>query len=112
MDGMQVAPIAMRWRVADLAAESLGTIRCPRAGAVTHKAGTPGAVLINLIFPATGRSREHKMNVPSEAEAAGLTVKIVRYYKDIGRIEAPSRSKAGFRCYSDKTKNNTESRLD
>lgn len=41
------------------------------------------------------------MNISSAAEAAGLPVKTVRYYADIGLVGAPSRSEAGYRTYDD-----------
>ena len=41
------------------------------------------------------------MNISAASKASGLTVKTVRYYADIGLVEAPSRSKAGYRTYDD-----------
>lgn len=41
------------------------------------------------------------MNISAAAKAAGLPVKTVRYYADIKLVEAPSRSTAGYRTYSD-----------
>lgn len=41
------------------------------------------------------------MNISSASKAAGLPVKTVRYYADIGLVEAPSRSEAGYRTYDD-----------
>lgn len=41
------------------------------------------------------------MNISSAAKAAGLPVKTVRYYADIGLVAAPSRSEAGYRTYDD-----------
>ncbi|MFT6168741.1 MAG: Cu(I)-responsive transcriptional regulator, partial [Celeribacter sp.] len=41
------------------------------------------------------------MNISSAAKAAGLSVKTVRYYADIGLVKAPSRSDAGYRTYDD-----------
>lgn len=41
------------------------------------------------------------MNISSVSKAAGLPVKTVRYYSDIGLVEAPSRSEAGYRTYDD-----------
>ena len=41
------------------------------------------------------------MNISTAAKAAGLTVKTVRYYADIGLVQAPSRSNAGYRTYDD-----------
>lgn len=41
------------------------------------------------------------MNISSAAKAAGLPVKTVRYYADIGLVDAPSRSEAGYRTYDD-----------
>ena len=41
------------------------------------------------------------MNISSAAKAAGLPVKTVRYYADIGLVVAPSRSDAGYRTYDD-----------
>jgi len=39
------------------------------------------------------------MNIGRAAEAAGLPVKTVRYYADIGLVEAPDRSETGYRRY-------------
>ena len=41
------------------------------------------------------------MNISAAAKAAGLPVKTVRYYADIGLVQAPSRSDAGYRTYDD-----------
>ncbi|HHI71699.1 MAG TPA: Cu(I)-responsive transcriptional regulator [Rhodobacteraceae bacterium] len=41
------------------------------------------------------------MNVGQAADRAGLTVKTVRYYADIGLVEPMGRSQAGYRLYSD-----------
>lgn len=41
------------------------------------------------------------MNISSAAKTAGLPVKTVRYYADIGLVDAPSRSEAGYRTYDD-----------
>ena len=41
------------------------------------------------------------MNISTASKASGLTVKTVRYYADIGLVEAPSRSEAGYRTYDD-----------
>ncbi|MEE2944705.1 MAG: Cu(I)-responsive transcriptional regulator [Pseudomonadota bacterium] len=41
------------------------------------------------------------MNISSAAKAAGLPVKTVRYYGEIGLVNAPSRSEAGYRTYDD-----------
>jgi Cu(I)-responsive transcriptional regulator len=41
------------------------------------------------------------MNISAASKAAGLPVKTVRYYADIGLVEAPSRSAAGYRSYDD-----------
>lgn len=41
------------------------------------------------------------MNISSVSKSAGLPVKTVRYYSDIGLVEAPSRSEAGYRTYDD-----------
>ena len=41
------------------------------------------------------------MNISAASKAAGLPVKTVRYYADIGLVEAPSRSEAGYRTYND-----------
>ncbi len=41
------------------------------------------------------------MNISAAATAAGLPVKTVRYYADIGLVAAPSRSAAGYRTYDD-----------
>ncbi len=43
------------------------------------------------------------MNISIAAEAAGLPVKTVRYYADIGLVKAPARSEAGYRTYDDAT---------
>ena len=39
------------------------------------------------------------MNISAASKAAGLPVKTVRYYADIGLVSAPSRSEAGYRTY-------------
>lgn len=39
------------------------------------------------------------MNIGNAAKAAGLPVKTVRYYADIGLVEAPDRSETGYRRY-------------
>ncbi len=41
------------------------------------------------------------MNISAAADAAGLPVKTVRYYADIGLVPAPSRTEAGYRVYDD-----------
>ncbi|MBY5932091.1 Cu(I)-responsive transcriptional regulator [Tateyamaria omphalii] len=41
------------------------------------------------------------MNISAASQAAGLPVKTVRYYADIGLVQAPSRSDAGYRTYDD-----------
>ena len=41
------------------------------------------------------------MNISAASKASGLPVKTVRYYADIGLVEAPSRSEAGYRTYDD-----------
>lgn len=41
------------------------------------------------------------MNISAAAEAAGLPVKTVRYYSDIGLVPAPARSATGYRSYDD-----------
>jgi Cu(I)-responsive transcriptional regulator len=41
------------------------------------------------------------MNISAASKASGLSVKTVRYYADIGLVEAPSRSQAGYRNYDD-----------
>ncbi|MCE2523039.1 MAG: Cu(I)-responsive transcriptional regulator [Rhodobacteraceae bacterium] len=41
------------------------------------------------------------MNISVAADAAGLPVKTVRYYADIGLVAAPSRSASGYRTYDD-----------
>ncbi len=41
------------------------------------------------------------MNISAVAGAAGLPVKTVRYYSDIGLVPAPARSAAGYRSYDD-----------
>lgn len=41
------------------------------------------------------------MNISAASKAAGLPVKTVRYYADIGLMEAPARSDAGYRTYDD-----------
>ena len=42
------------------------------------------------------------MNISGAAKAAGLPVKTVRYYGDIGLVDAPSRTDSGYRTYDDK----------
>ncbi len=39
------------------------------------------------------------MNISTAARTAGLPVKTVRYYADIGLVSAPSRTAAGYRTY-------------
>ncbi len=39
------------------------------------------------------------MNISAASKASGLPVKTVRYYADIGLVQAPSRSEAGYRTY-------------
>ena len=41
------------------------------------------------------------MNISAASKASGLPVKTVRYYADIGLVEAPSRSEAGYRTYNE-----------
>lgn len=41
------------------------------------------------------------MNISEAARASGLPVKTVRYYADIGLVEASARSDAGYRIYND-----------
>jgi len=41
------------------------------------------------------------MNISAVSKAAGLPVKTVRYYADIGLVDAPARSNAGYRTYDD-----------
>lgn len=41
------------------------------------------------------------MNISTAAKASGLSVKTVRYYADIGLVQAPTRSNAGYRTYDD-----------
>jgi Cu(I)-responsive transcriptional regulator len=41
------------------------------------------------------------MNIGRAAEAAGLPVKTVRYYADIGLVDAPDRSETGYRRYDE-----------
>ena len=41
------------------------------------------------------------MNISAASQAAGLPVKTVRYYADIGLVSAPSRSESGYRTYDD-----------
>lgn len=41
------------------------------------------------------------MNIGSAARAAGLPVKTVRYYADIGLVEAPGRTQTGYRRYDE-----------
>ncbi len=43
------------------------------------------------------------MNISTASKAAGLPVKTVRYYADIGLVSAPSRSVAGYRTYDEST---------
>ena len=40
------------------------------------------------------------MNISTASKLAGLPVKTVRYYSDIGLVEASSRSDAGYRIYN------------
>jgi Cu(I)-responsive transcriptional regulator len=41
------------------------------------------------------------MNISAASKASGLPVKTVRYYADIGLVEAPFRTEAGYRTYDD-----------
>lgn len=41
------------------------------------------------------------MNISAAARAAGLPVKTVRYYADIGLVAPTARSEAGYRTYDD-----------
>lgn len=41
------------------------------------------------------------MNISAASRAAGLPVKTVRYYADIGLVSAPSRTDSGYRTYDD-----------
>ena len=41
------------------------------------------------------------MNISAAAEASGLPVKTVRYYADIGLVDAAARTSAGYRTYDD-----------
>ena len=41
------------------------------------------------------------MHISAASNAAGLPVKTVRYYADIGLVSAPVRSEAGYRTYDD-----------
>ena len=41
------------------------------------------------------------MNISAASRAAGLPVKTVRYYADIGLVSAPSRTESGYRTYDD-----------
>lgn len=43
------------------------------------------------------------MNISSAAKVSGLPVKTVRYYADIGLVQATARSDAGYRVYDDTT---------
>jgi len=58
-------------------------------------------VHLQPVLPVAGRSRARFMNISAASKAAGLPVKTVRYYADIGLVEAPSRSEAGYRTYDD-----------
>ncbi len=42
------------------------------------------------------------MNISTAADAAELPVKTVRYYADIGFVEAPARTASGYRSYDDR----------
>lgn len=41
------------------------------------------------------------MNISAASKSAGLPVKTVRYYADIGLVKASARSEAGYRTYDD-----------
>lgn len=41
------------------------------------------------------------MNISAASKATGLPVKTVRYYADIGLVQAPARSASGYRTYDD-----------
>ncbi len=42
------------------------------------------------------------MNISAAATAAGLSTKTVRYYADIGLVEAAGRTDAGYRVYDER----------
>lgn len=41
------------------------------------------------------------MNISNAAKSSGLPTKTVRYYADIGLVDAPARSDAGYRSYDE-----------
>lgn len=41
------------------------------------------------------------MNISAAAKLSGLPVKTARFYADIGLVDAPARSEAGYRSYDD-----------
>ena len=43
------------------------------------------------------------INISKAAKAAGLPVKTVRYYGDIGLVAAQQRSASGYRLYDDRS---------
>lgn len=52
------------------------------------------------MFPVTGRST-YNMNISKVAKISQLSTKTVRYYSEIGLVEANGRTKAGYRDYSE-----------
>ena len=42
------------------------------------------------------------MNIGQVAKQAGISAKMIRYYEEIGLIDAAKRTDAGYRIYSDR----------
>ena len=42
------------------------------------------------------------MNIGQAAKQSGISAKMIRYYEEIGLLQAPKRTDAGYRMYSDK----------
>src|ERR687897_2531325 len=52
-----------------------------------------------LDLPAQGRERGAGVRSGARARRSGVTAKTIRYYEDIGLVEAPARTPSGYRDY-------------